>query len=101
MATRKVKDLGNHGGANTNRRIVVTDGGFVYLAEKVDVIKRDGMIEHVGLTTCSVIRVWGTTAGLGEIALKGPTSNTVLDFCGYVEVPQVKLLALYACTYGE
>ena len=42
--------------------------------------------EMVQLQDASVIRQWGTTKGLGEIALNGPTSKTVLDVCGTVEV---------------
>jgi len=36
------------------------------------------------MTDASCIRLWGTTAGLGELALKGPTKETQLDFCGTV-----------------
>jgi len=33
--------------------------------------------------TCThVVRVWGTTNGLGEIAIHGPTPKTVLDLTG-------------------
>ena len=34
------------------------------------------------LFNASVIRSWGTTKGLGEIAQGGPTSTTKLDPCG-------------------
>ena len=38
------------------------------------------------LHNASVIRVWGTTQGLGELANNGPTSSTKLDKCyGVVE----------------
>ena len=33
------------------------------------------------LHNASVIRTWGTTNGLGEIAESGPTSSTKLDRC--------------------
>lgn len=36
------------------------------------------------LRDAEVIRRWGTTQGIGEIALNGPTGNTVLDPCGTV-----------------
>ena len=39
------------------------------------------------LTDAACIRRWGTTAGLGEIALTGPTTDTVLDPCGVVVFP--------------
>ena len=38
------------------------------------------------ITNASVIRYWGTTAGLGEIAVKGPTKKTILDYVGEVRV---------------
>lgn len=43
---------------------------------------RDG--DMCELTDASVIRRWGTTKGLGEIAAGGPTPDTVLDPCGRV-----------------
>ena len=39
------------------------------------------------IKNCSTIRRWGTTAGLGEIAVNGPTESTILDFNGKVHVP--------------
>lgn len=44
------------------------------------------------VTTAYKVRKWGTTAGLGEIALNGPTPNTILDVYGtiYVEAHDLK-----------
>ena len=62
------------------KEIVVATAGWVFI----------GDVDEVGTTLCltnaSCIRTWGTTAGLGEIALKGPTLKTVLDYCGTVKV---------------
>lgn len=33
------------------------------------------------LTEAKVIRRWGTQHGLGELAIKGPLSDTILDPC--------------------
>lgn len=44
-----------------------------------------------------VIRNWGTTQGLGEIAKDGPTSNTKLDACGTVEFHELTYVLIMAC----
>ena len=63
------------------KQIVVVTSGWVLIGM---VTKAESGVK---LTEASVIRVWGTTAGLGQIALQGPTKDTVLDPCGDVEVP--------------
>lgn len=55
----------------------------------------------VALTDASVIRVWGTTLGLGQIATQGPTKETKLDPCGQVEFPISSVLFSIDCTYAE
>lgn len=45
----------------------------------------------------SVVRVWGTTYGLGQIAIEGPTASTVLDTFGDAEVPLVSVLFTITC----
>jgi hypothetical protein len=37
------------------------------------------------LTDAAVVRRWGTTRGLGELAINGPTPSTVLDSCPDVQ----------------
>ena len=50
------------------------------------------------LHNASVIRTWGTTKGLGEIAKGGPTSSTKLDKCyGQVEFDYLTVVASIAC----
>ncbi len=44
------------------------------------------------ITNAKVIRYWGTTKGLGELALNGPTGKTILDPCGTVRVPAAAVL---------
>lgn len=54
-------------------RIVVLDRGFVVVGNvTVDDTK-------VTIRNCKCIRRWGTTRGLGELALEGPRPNTILD----------------------
>jgi len=56
-------------------KIVVLQRGHVAvgrLSQSGDMCKLEG---------ASVIRYWGTTRGLGELAFDGPTSKTKLDRC--------------------
>jgi len=51
------------------------------------------------LEKAAVIRRWGTTAGLGELALKGPLSNTILDKCPLpVEFHELNVIATLCCS---
>ena len=61
--------------------IVVCDRGFVYVGNT----KHDG--EWCVITDARNIRRWGTTKGLGELALNGPLEDTVLDAVGVVRIP--------------
>lgn len=49
------------------------------------------------LENASVIRIWGTTKGLGELAAKGPLSNTKLDPCGTVNIHELTIIASINC----
>ena len=50
------------------------------------------------LHDASVIRIWGTTKGLGEIAEGGPTTSTKLDKCnGLVEFDYLTVVATISC----
>jgi len=76
-----------------NTRIVILQRGWVMV----------GHFERTGsdckLYDASVIRVWGTTRGLGELAEKGPLSNTKLDPThGTVEFDSLTMIATISCT---
>lgn len=61
-------------------KIVVLQRGWVMIGR----LERNG--SECKLYNASVIRCWGTTRGLGEIALEGPKASTKLDKCnGLVE----------------
>lgn len=49
------------------------------------------------LDDAAVIRVWGTTKGLGEIAKNGPTSKTILDKCPPVNFHEMTVIATMDC----
>lgn len=57
--------------------IYVLDRGLCLLATL-----RESLEDKDILDDCSVIRVWGTSEGIGQIAKSGPTSKTVLDHEG-------------------
>jgi hypothetical protein len=77
------------------KTILILQRGWVVVGD----IDKDG--EHlVSLTNASVIRRWGTTKGIGELALKGPQSNTVLDPCGVVEAHPQAVVMRIPCEAG-
>ena len=53
------------------------------------------------ITEASVVRRWGTTSGLGEIAMNGPTANTILDKCGTVRVHELAVVATMDCVEAK
>lgn len=59
-------------------KIVVLQRGWVLIGR----FERNG--DQCFLHKASVIRNWGTTKGLGELAEKGPTTGTKLDKCNGV-----------------
>ncbi len=61
--------------------IAVLDSGFVYVGE-VTQYENGYLMREV-----KNIRRWGTTKGLGQLALDGPTKDTVLDEVGSILVP--------------
>ena len=71
--------------------IVILDRGFVLVGQAVV----DG--DWVTVTNASIIRRWGTTKGLGELAASGPLDKTKLDPIGTVKSPLRALIGLVAC----
>jgi hypothetical protein len=75
------------------KRIVIVQSGWVFIGE----YSLDKELNAVHLTDASCVRVWGTTAGLGQLALKGPQKETVLDFAGVVDIPMPSVVATLRC----
>jgi hypothetical protein len=69
-------------------QIVVADRGFVY----VGLVTMEG--DFCVIREARNIRYWGTSKGLGQLALEGPNSNTKLDTIGTVRVPVRALISL-------
>lgn len=53
--------------------------------------------EACRLDNAFVIRRWGTSKGLGEIAEKGPLTNTVLDAAGTLRFHALTIVCQFDC----
>ena len=74
-----------------NKHILVLIQGFVYVG---DLKFASGWAK---LTDAYNIRQWGTKNGLGELALKGPQSGTILDPTGTVNAPLSAIVCSIEC----
>ena len=72
-------------------KIVILDRGFVLVGNAT--VEGD----WVTTTNASVVRRWGTTKGLGELAMNGPLPETKLDPIGVVRSPLRALIGLVDC----
>jgi len=60
--------------------IFMLDRGHVLIGERQEQSDRDPADAlFVSLRRAAVVRRWGTNAGIGQLALAGPTHSTVLD----------------------
>ena len=77
-------------------KIVILQRGWIVVGR----FERNG--NDCKLNNASVIRTWGTTNGLGEIAKKGPTGSTKLDKCyGVVQFDYLTVVATIDCDQKE
>lgn len=62
-------------------------GRYIVLGNRCNTVVGDlTIVGPTGyLTNASFIRRWGTTKGLGQLAISGATSDTILDPCGEFE----------------
>lgn len=93
-----MKVLSGNAGASGNipdpegaKRIVILQRGWIVVGD-VSLRGDELLIEN-----SSVIRNWGTTKGLGEIAKNGPTDKTVLDPSGTVRCHAMAVVAQIEC----
>lgn len=68
--------------------IAIIDRGWVFIAR---VSESPSSIE---LSNAACIRYWGTTKGIGQLALEGPQRATKIDEAGTVTVPRTAIVAL-------
>lgn len=83
----KKSDVKTTSGKATKLQIVILQRGWVIIGEY-----REEKDEFVAENS-KVIRTWGTTKGLGELALEGPKANTKLDECGTVRSLKTTIVA--------
>ncbi len=74
-----------------NWQIIIAERGWVY----VGTISRDG--DHIVISNCHNVRHWGTSRGLGELALEGPKSETHLDYYGTVRIHVLAVCGAIEC----
>lgn len=72
-------------------RIVILQRGWVVVGN----VHLDGV--EYRIENAKVVRVWGTKRGLGEIAMGGPTKDTVLDDAGTVRSHSLGVVAQMDC----
>jgi exosome complex RNA-binding protein Rrp4 len=74
-------------------RIVIGQRGWVFVGEYTE----DAKEQCICLDNASVIRIWGTTKGIGQLAMSGPTEHTKLDPCGRVAMHVLAAVAVISC----
>ena len=72
-------------------KICVLERGWVMVGQ----LEKDG--DEYLLINANVIRRWGTTEGLGELAIKGPLPDTKLDKIPLVKFNKSQLIFTISC----
>jgi hypothetical protein len=72
-------------------QIVIAERGWVYVGR----ISRDG--DQVVIRDAQNVRRWGTTKGLGELAMNGPLAETQLDPYGTVRIHVLAVCGTVEC----
>lgn len=77
---------------NSNIKIVILQRGWVFIGRWSE------QGDMCALDNAYTIRVWGTSKGLGELALEGKQSATKLDKAGHVEFHKLTTVAVINAT---
>ena len=84
------------GSINSDIKIVILQRGWIMVGR----FERNG--SDCKLYNASVIRSWGTSKGLGQLAKEGKQSNTKLDKCyGVVQFDYLTVCATIDCEVSE
>lgn len=76
-------------------KIVVMDKGFVSVG------LYSGGKDWIKLENAAVIRNWGTTGGLGQLAKDGPQPNTRLDHTPTEHIPLHAVIKTIDCDFSN
>jgi len=68
--------------------VAILDRGWVFIGRATD------SPSGVQFSNAACIRRWGTSNGIGQLALEGPQRETKLDEAGTVTVPRTSVVAL-------
>jgi hypothetical protein len=79
----------------SKKQIVVLNRGWVVVGDYSE------ENDNCTLSNASVIRKWGTTKGLGELAENGPLTETVLDKCPNVHFNKLTIVARIDCNESK
>ncbi len=82
-------------GMHPQKTIAVLQRGWVIVGD----LFKDG--EYYTLANAAVIRRWGTSDGLGQIAKNGPTDETILDSCPDIRFHELTSVFLMDCVASE
>lgn len=72
-------------------QIIIAERGWIYVGR----VSRNG--DQVVISDTQNVRRWGTTGGLGELALEGPKEGTVLDHYGTVRIHVLAVCGAVEC----
>lgn len=76
----------------TTKQIIIAAERWVFVGD----ISRDG--DQVVISNCYNVRRWGTTEGLGHLALHGPQPDTVLDHYGTARLHVLGVVGSLECS---
>lgn len=74
-------------------QIVVLERGWVLVGS----VTQDSKSKDLIVNNAHVVRRWGTTKGLGQLALEGPQKETKLDRTGFVSAPNHAVIFRINC----
>jgi hypothetical protein len=77
------------------KQIIIAQGGWVFVGDVF------GQGDDIVLTNASIIRRWGTSKGLGQLAANGPQQTTILDPAGTVRFHAPSVIASIDCDQSK